>query len=214
MNITFLDASTVDSGDINFNEIKQFGNLTTYSNSTSNNTAERIKESQIVITNKVILDKEIIETAENLKLIVVSATGYNNIDLKSASDKNVIVCNVVNYSTPIVAQHTLSLILNLCGQTHKYLYEKSLWPKSPIFTRLDHKVNEIYGKKIGIAGVGNIGENVGTIAEAMGMKVQVLNRKGSTNERQPEWKRVPSDEFFSTSDIISLHCPLTESNHH
>ena len=70
MNITFLDASTVDSGDINFNEIKQFGNLTTYSNSTSNNTAERIKESEIVITNKVILDKEIIETAENLKLIL------------------------------------------------------------------------------------------------------------------------------------------------
>lgn len=214
MNITFLDASTVDSGDINFNEIKQFGNLTTYSNSNSNNTAERIKESEIVITNKVILDKETIETAENLKLVVVSATGYNNVDLKSAGDKNVIVCNVVNYSTQIVAQHTLSLILNLCGQTHKYLYEKSLWPKSPIFTRLDHKVNEIYSKKLGIAGVGNIGENVGTIAEAMGMKVQVLHRKESSNERHPEWKRVTSDEFFSTSDIISLHCPLTESNHH
>ena len=214
MNITFLDAATVDSGDIDFSKINQFGELTTYSTSTSKNASERIKDSEIVITNKVILNKEILESASKLKLIVVSATGYNNIDLKSAKEKNITVCNVVNYSTPIVAQHTFSLILNLCGQTHKYLYEKSLWPKSPIFTRLEHPVNEIFGKTLGIAGVGNIGETVGTIAEAMGMTIQVLHRKGSKNERHPEWNRVNENEFFSTSDIITLHCPLTESNHH
>ena len=175
---------------------------------------QRVIDSEIIITNKVIIDKPIIEASKKLKLIVVSATGYNNIDVDAAKANNVTVCNVVDYSTPIVAQHTISLILNLCGQTYKYLNEKSLWPASPIFTRLDHRVTEISGKTIGIVGVGNIGSKVGEIAESMGMKIQVLARKDSKSLIHQEWPRLEYASFFENSDIITLHCPLTDSNKH
>ena len=104
--------------------------------------------------------------------------------------------------------------MNLCGQTYKYLNEKSLWPASPIFTRLDHRVTEISGKNLGIVGVGNIGSKVGEIAESMGMKIQVLARKDSKSLIHQEWPRLEYASFFENSDIITLHCPLTDSNKH
>ena len=214
MKITFLDASTVDAGDINLDCIREHGDLIIHSTTSSNETLKRVIDSEIIITNKVIIDKPIIEASKKLKLIVVSATGYNNIDVDAAKANNVTVCNVVDYSTPIVAQHTISLILNLCGQTYKYLNEKSLWPASPIFTRLDHRVTEISGKTLGIVGVGNIGSKVGEIAESMGMKIQVLARKDSKSLIHQEWPRLEYASFFENSDIITLHCPLTDSNKH
>ena len=214
MKITFLDASTVDARDINLDCIREHGDLIIHSTTSNNETLQRVIDSEIIITNKVIIDKPIIEASKKLKLIVVSATGYNNIDLDAARANNVTVCNVVDYSTPIVAQHTISLILNLCGQTYKYLNEKSLWPASPIFTRLDHRVTEISGKTLGIVGVGNIGSKVGEIAESMGMKIQVLARKDSKSLIHQEWPRLEYASFFENSDIITLHCPLTDSNKH
>ena len=214
MKITFLDASTVDAGDINLDYIREHVDLIIHSTSSNNETLQRVIESEIIITNKVIIDKPIIEASKKLKLIVVSATGYNNIDVDAANANNVTVCNVVDYSTPIVAQHTISLILNLCGQTYKYLNEKSLWPASPIFTRLDHRVTEISGKTLGIVGVGNIGSKVGEIAESMGMKIQVLARKDSKSLIHQVWPRLEYSSFFENSDIITLHCPLTDSNKH
>lgn len=214
MKITFLDASTVDAGDINLDCIREHGDLIIHSTTSNNETLKRVIDSEIIITNKVIIDKPIIEASKKLKLIVVSATGYNNIDVDAAKANNVTVCNVVDYSTPIVAQHTISLILNLCGQTYKYLNEKSLWPASPIFTRLDHRVTEISGKSLGIVGVGNIGSKVGEIAESMGMKIQVLARKDSKSLIHQEWPRFEYASFFENSDIITLHCPLTDSNKH
>lgn len=214
MKITFLDASTVDAGDINLDCIREHGDLIIHSTTSNNETLKRVIDSEIIITNKVIIDKPIIEASKKLKLIVVSATGYNNIDVDAAKANNVTVCNVVDYSTPIVAQHTISLILNLCGQTYKYLNEKSLWPASPIFTRLDHRVTEISGKTLGIVGVGNIGSKVGEIAESMGMKIQVLARKNSKSLIHQEWPRLEYASFFENSDIITLHCPLTDSNKH
>ena len=214
MKITFLDASTVDAGDINLDCIREHGDLIIHSTTSNNETSKRVIDSEIIITNKVIIDKPIIEASKKLKLIVVSATGYNNIDVDAAKANNVTVCNVVDYSTPIVAQHTISLILNLCGQTYKYLNEKSLWPASPIFTRLDHRVTEISGKNLGIVGVGNIGSKVGEIAESMGMKIQVLARKDSKSLIHQEWPRLEYASFFENSDIITLHCPLTDSNKH
>ena len=214
MKITFLDASTVDAGDINLDCIREHGDLIIHSTTSNNETLQRVIDSEIIITNKVVIDKPIIEASKKLKLIVVSATGYNNIDVEAAKTNNVTVCNVVDYSTPIVAQHTISLILNLCGQTYKYLNEKSLWPSSPIFTRLDHRVTEISGKTLGIVGVGNIGSKVGEIAESMGMKIQVLARDGSKGLTHQEWPRLDHYSFFETSDIITLHCPLTDSNKH
>ena len=112
MKVTFLDASTVDAGDINFDGINEFGELTTYKTTSKHETLDRIIDSDIIITNKVIIDKPVIEASKNLKLIIVSATGYNNVDVTAAKEKDIKVCNVADYSTPIVAQHTISLILN------------------------------------------------------------------------------------------------------
>ncbi|MFL2478994.1 MAG: D-2-hydroxyacid dehydrogenase [Verrucomicrobiales bacterium] len=210
--ITFLDSATMDPGDLDLSILNEFGDCTFHKTTSEEETLANIKDADIIITNKVNIDSRIVTQSPTLKLIVVCATGVNNIDLKAAKDSGIIVSNVANYSTPIVAQHTISLLLNLCGNTHKYLAEKDSWPKSPIFTRLTHPVTELNGKIMGIAGSGNIGSLVGEISEQMGMKIHVLSRGQSSTSNHPEWPRVSKEEFFSKSDIISLHCPLTKEN--
>ena len=124
----------MDTGDLDFTELSSLGDLTLHSTSTPEDATGRINNANIIITNKVIINSQILSKTKNLKLIVVCATGVNNVDLESAKANNVVVSNVVNYSTPIVAQHTLSLLLNLSGNTHRFLSETKLWPHSPTFT--------------------------------------------------------------------------------
>jgi glycerate dehydrogenase len=212
--IVFLDSSTMDAGDIDFSPLRQFGTLILHKITSQNQTSERIAEADIVITNKVILDREILQHAPSLSMIIVCATGVNNIDLDAAKQKAITVTNVAGYSTSSVAQHTVSLLLNLSGNSHRYSQEARLWAESPIFTRLAHPMVELSGKTLGIAGAGNIGCLVGETLKTLGMEVQVLARKGSLTDRHPEWPRVNHDRFFSSSDAISLHCPLTESTRH
>ncbi|MCH2060033.1 MAG: D-2-hydroxyacid dehydrogenase [Verrucomicrobiales bacterium] len=212
--IVFLDASTMDAGDIDFSPLRQFGTFILHKTTDHNQTLERIAEADIVITNKVILDREILQQASSLSMITVCATGVNNIDLDAAKENGITVTNVAGYSTSSVAQHTLSLLLNLSGNSHRYSQEASLWAESPIFTRLTYPMVELSGKTLGIAGAGNIGCLVGETLKALGMDIQVLARKGSLTDRHPEWPRVDHDRFFSSSDAISLHCPLTESTRH
>ncbi|MED6299340.1 MAG: D-2-hydroxyacid dehydrogenase [Verrucomicrobiota bacterium] len=212
--ITFLDSSTMDPGDLNLSALNEFGDCTFHKTTSEEETLSNINEAGIIITNKVNIDSNIISRSTNLQLIVVCATGVNNIDLIAAKDHGVIVCNVANYSTPMVAQHTLALLLNLCGNTHKYIGEKDSWPKSPIFTRLAHPVTELNGKTMGIAGSGNIGSLVGEISEQMGMRIHILSRDRSSSSDHSKWPRVSKEEFFSESDVISLHCPLTKENEH
>ena len=212
--ITFLDSSTMDPGDLDLSPLNEFGDCTFYQTTNEQEIISNIADSKIIITNKVNIDSSTIVKSTALKLIVVCATGVNNIDLNAAKENGITVCNVANYSTPIVAQHTLALLLNLCGNTHKYLSEKNSWPESPIFTRLAHPVTELNGKVMGIAGTGNIGSLVGEICEKMGMRIQILSRANSTSSTHPEWPRITKDDFFSQSDVISLHCPLTKENEH
>jgi len=212
--ITFLDSSTMDPGDLDLSGLHQFGDCTLHETTNEEEILPNIDEAEIIITNKVNIDSNTISKSTTLKLIVVCATGVNNVDLKAAKENGIPVCNVANYSTPIVAQHTISLLLNLCGNTHKYLGEKDHWPNSPIFTRLAHPVTELNGKVMGIAGAGNIGSLVGEISEKMGMTIQILSRDQSSSSNHPEWPRVSKEDFFSQSDVISLHCPLTEENEH
>ena len=212
--IVFLDSSTMDAGDIDFSILQQFGSLTLHATTASHQVTERISGANVVITNKVVLNAEMLNHTEVLDLIIVCATGVNNIDLNAAKAQNVAVTNVAGYSTASVAQHALSLLLNLAGNTHRYSTEVGLWAESPIFTRLAHPMTEMSGKIIGLAGAGNIGCLLGETLEALGMNVQVLARKGSLTDRHPEWPRIAHDPFFSSSDAISLHCPLTESTRH
>ncbi len=210
--IVFLDASTVDSGDVDFSPLRELGDFVSYPTSTPEEVPGRIAGADVVVTNKVVLDAPLLAEGRGggLALVVVSATGVNNVDLDAALEHHITVSNVVGYSTQIVAQHAISLLLNLAGNVHRFAAEAALWPESPIFTRLAHPVTELDGKLLGIAGAGNIGCRIGEIAEALGMGVQALARPGSLTARHPEWPRVDADEFFETSDAISLHCPLTE----
>lgn len=212
--IVFLDSSTMTAGDMDFSVLRQCGKLTLHETSTPQEVTGRIAGARIVITNKVVLDAEILAHADELQLIIVCATGVNNIDLTAAKSRNIAVSNVAGYSTASVAQHALSLLLNLAGNTHRYAAEAALWPQSPIFTRLTHPMTEMDGKILGIAGAGNIGCSLGKTVTALGMNVQVLARQGSLTDRHPEWPRIPHQEFFSSSDVISLHCPLTTATRH
>lgn len=215
-NIVFLDTGTTDAGDLDFTQLEALGQLTRHDRSNADEITERITAAQIILTNKTVITKEIIEASPNLKLIQVVATGYNNVDIEAAKHRGIAVCNVSGYSTPAVAQHTITLLLNLATQIHNYAAEAVEWPKSPYFTRLNHPISELSGKTLGIAGMGTIGSLVASIAEALGMNVVCLKREGQSAP-SPESNtrpRLDRDEFFTACDAISLHCPLTPETHH
>lgn len=211
MKIVFLDAATTTrEGDIDFGPLEALGELVLYDHSTPDQTAARCADADIILTNKVVLDAAVMDACSDLKLIQVCATGTNNVDLDAARERGIPVCNVSGYSTAAVVQHTFALILNLVTNVHRFAAEATEWPRSPFFTRLDHPVSELAGKTLGIAGLGTIGSAVADAAEAFGMKVVALARKGATGYPGGNRPRVQADEFFAHSDLISLHCPLTE----
>ena len=212
MNLTFLDSSTLTRGDIDFSALEAFGSLTLHRVTSAADTLERSGGAEIIITNKVVLDAATIGALSDLKLILVSATGVNVVDLEAAREHGIPVCNVAGYSTPSVAQHVAALLLALATNVHRYNAELDQWPGSPIFTRLDHPVVELAGKICGIVGLGEIGSAFASIVESLGMTVQVLSRERSNNPRRPEFARLPHHDFFATSDVVSLHLPLTTDN--
>ncbi|MFT5405394.1 MAG: glycerate dehydrogenase, partial [Verrucomicrobiales bacterium] len=211
MKIVFLDASTVTSAnDVDLSAVMALGEWVQYPITNPSETAERIADAEVVISNKVLLDGNLIDNAAKLRLIAVAATGTNNVDLEAAKAAGVQVCNVSGYSTESVAQHTIAMLLNLATKMHRYGNEPQAWADSPIFTRLDYPVTSLHGSTLGLVGVGNIGGRVGEIAEALGMTVQCYGRPGSAQAVHPEWPRRTIEELLETSDTISLHCPLTE----
>ncbi len=209
MKIVILDALTLGA-DIDLSRFNQYGKMEIYPTTSKEELSERIKGSEIVITNKVVFGKNDFSNAPLLKLICIAATGYNNIDLESAREKGVVVANVKNYSTESVAQHTFSLILALYGSLTNYVSDvrNGEWSRSPIFTMLNHPFTEISGKKIGILGYGTIGKRVADIAQAFGMDVLIGKRPGI--EYQGE-KRLDFEVLLKESDIISIHTPLSEN---
>ena len=209
MKITFLDASTVSPSDLDLGALERLGTLTCFDHTSPDGTVAHCGDADVVITNKVLITAEVFEKCRDLKLVLVSATGVNCVDLEAAKAHGVPVCNVAGYSSSAVAQHVFALLLNLVTNVHRFAAEADQWPASPIFTRLDHPVIELSGRTLGIVGLGDIGSSVATVAQAFGMKVQVLAREGSTNAHLPELPRVDRATFFSSSDVISLHCPLT-----
>ncbi len=212
-NIVFLDRDTTDANDVDFSKIEALGNLTSFPVTSPDQVAERIASADIVLTNKVVVNGAAMDSAPNLKLIQVVATGVNNVDLDGAKERGITVCNVSGYSTTGVVQHTFALMLNLMTNVHRYAAEPEKWADSPHFTRLDHLVSELAGKTLGIAGLGSIGSAVADVAEAFGMKVVGLARDGSAAS-DGERPRIEKAKFFAESDVISLHCPLTDATHH
>ena len=214
LNITCLDASTLSRGDIDFTPLEALGNFSHFDRTDPSQVIERAQGADVILTNKVVLDAGIIQSLPNLRLILVCATGVNVVDLDTATAHKIPVCNVAGYSTPSVAQHTAALLLSLVTKVHRLANEHEKWPQSPIFTRLTHPITELAGRSCGIVGLGEIGSAFAGIAEALEMKVQVLAREGSLNSYRPDLPRLSAEQFFETSDVVSLHCPLTSENEH
>ena len=209
MKITFLDRKTLGD-DISIEEFNDLGSVAVYDITKPEQTLQRVQNIDVVVTNKVVIDKEIMDNS-NIKLICVAATGMNNIDLEYAKQKGIIVKNVAGYSTSSVAQLTLSLALQFIQKIGYYdNYVKSGgWENSEIFTNLDKPFYELDGKTWGIIGLGSIGKSVAKIADAFGCKVNYYSTSGANNDKT--YDQLSLEELLKTSDIISIHSPLNDA---
>ena len=208
MKIVFLDAATM--GDVSFEPIARLGEFTAYSSSTPEEARERVKDVDVIIINKILVDKHLIDSAENLKLICISATGTNNIDVEYAASKGIPVRNVAGYSTDSVAQSTFMHILSLIGGAP--YFDRSVksgdYSRSGMFTDPDWNWYELAGKTLGVVGMGNIGRKVAQIAEAFGMKVCYYSTSGTGHCK--DYPCLPLNELLAASDVVSIHAPLND----
>jgi lactate dehydrogenase-like 2-hydroxyacid dehydrogenase len=209
MKIVFLDAKTV--GNVpNLSIFREFGEYTEYNLTLPNERIERIKDAEIIITNKVIIDKDIMNQCPQLKLICIAATGINNIDVAYAQLKGIEVKNVENYSTESVAQITVGMILNLVNRLNYFdRYVKTgAYTQSDMFTHLGPTMYELKNKQLGIIGLGTIGKRVASIMEEFGMQIVYYSTSGKNNNN--DYRRVELEDLLFTSDIVSIHAPLND----
>ncbi len=203
-----LDTKSIDNDDIDFSGLETvIPHWHYYDNTRDGEVAARIKDADIVITNKVLVQKQHIDQARQLKLICIAATGTNNVDLDAAANAGIKVTNVTNYATPSVVQHVFCLVLALTRKLNQYqtAVGNGRWQQSDFFCLLDYPISELAGKTLGIIGYGVLGKAVAAVGEAFGMRILIAVRKGMT----PDKGRVSFEQLLSESDVISLHCPLT-----
>lgn len=205
-----LDADTVTGGDVSLSPITDICDCEIYGFSTDEELIDRIGDAEAVLTNKCRITREVMDACRNLKFIGVFATGYNNIDIVAAKEKGICVCNVPGYSTDSVAQHTFALILHHYSSIAKYAntVANGDWVYSKLFTYFNIPFYELSGKTLGIVGYGAIGKKVAKIALAFGMKVLIYTRTAPQNDNTVEV--VSLDELMTRSDVVTLHCPLTD----
>jgi len=212
MNIVILDGYTANPGDLSWDRLKTFGELTVYERTPASDTVERAKDADIVLTNKVILGKTEIEQLPRLKYIGVLATGYNVVDTKVAREHGIDVCNIPAYSTNSVAQMVFAHILNVALQVEHYAQanRQGAWAQSIDFSWQDTQLTELEGKTLGIVGLGNIGKAVARIGHAFGMKI--LTETSKSQDALPDYiEKVDRNALFERADFLTLHCPLTDS---
>ncbi len=214
MKIVILERNSVGP-DIPVDELMHFGETTVYGNTVGiEETAERIREADIVIANKAPLNEATLKDAPNVKLICDFATGYDNCDVAYCKSRGIGVANVVNYSTESVAQHTFAMTLFLLEHLNHYDHyvKGGEYASQSRFSNFDVPFPELNGKTWGIIGMGNIGRKVAEIATAFGCHVitHSITGKGPDSQKNPGWEYVSMDELLSRSDVLSLHCPLTD----
>jgi len=205
-----LDAKTLGD-DADLSVFQQFGIFEAYATTSISQRVEHIGDAKIVLTNKVMIDKDVMDACPNLGLICITATGMNNVDLVYAKQKGIVIKNVAGYSTASVAQITFMLVLDLLGQSGYYdQYVKSgEWTKSPIFTHLDRPFSELKGKRWGIIGFGTIGKEVAKIASAFGSHIVYYSTSGANNDST--YERISLETMMQTCDVISIHAPLNDN---
>jgi len=206
MKIVFLDKKTLGD-DINLDKFDKLGEVEYFASTAADQTLQRVQNADIVVTNKVVIDKDIISQT-NIKLICITATGMNNVDLEYAKEKNIEVKNVVGYSTSSVAQLTFSYILQFVQHINFYnnFVQSGGWEQSDIFTNNDKAFYELHGKTVGIIGLGNIGQEVAKIASAFGCQVIYYSTSGKNTNTK--YESVSLEYLLKNSDIISIHCAL------
>ena len=211
MKVVLLDKLTF--GDSDLSKFEQFGEVEFYDTTSAEQTLERVKEADVIVTNKVVITDEVMRNCPDLKLICVAATGMNNVDIDAAQKLGIKVKNVVGYSTDSVIQHTFSMLFYLMGHSRYYdEYVKSQeWEKSGLFTHVGKVFFELKGKKWGVIGLGEIGRGVAKIATAFGAEVSYYSTSGKN--RNGEYKRESISNILEQSDIISIHAPLNDSTY-
>ncbi len=212
MKIVVLDGYTLNPGDLSWDGIEQLGELVVYDRTPAEKTIERIGDAEIILTNKVLLTKEILMQTPSVKYIGVIATGYNVVDITAAKELGITVTNVPAYSTASVAQLVFAFILELCHHVgeHNREVHSGTWTNSVDFSFWNYPLLELSGKTLGIIGFGAIGQATANIAIAFGMKVLFFNRTKKPELETDIIKSAELEEVLSKSDFISLHCPLTD----
>lgn len=212
MKLLLTDCATLKAnGDLSLDTFKQFGEVVEYENITRAELLTEAADTDIILCNKTIIDKEIFDSAPKLKYIGLFATGYNNIDTQYAAKKGITVCNAGGYSTNAVAQQVMGYILMHYTKIPKYdaFVKSGGWKSAEVFSPLVFSTEEVFGKTLGIVGYGSIGKAVERAAKGLGINVLVYTR---TIRENGETKFVDFDTLLSQSDIISLHCPLNEQS--
>ncbi len=207
----FLDLASVDNNDLALDQLKTvLDDWDFYPHTQPWQLAERLIGAEVVVSNKVVLSREVLASADKLKLICVAATGTNNIDLDAARERDIFVTNVRAYGTASVVQHVFALILSLqrCIPDYQQAIRQGRWQQSDFFCLLDFPIEELTDKVLGIIGYGELGRAVAKTASCFGMQVRIAQR--DKEDTRPD--RMPLEELLAKADVLSLHCPLTEEN--
>lgn len=213
MKIVVLDGYTENPGDLSWSSIEALGELTVYERTPKELCAERMRDAEAVFTNKTVITGREMEACPNLKFIGVLATGYNVVDVEAASKSGITVCNIPSYGTTAVAQFTMALLLELCHHVgeHSGCVMRGEWSRSKDWCFWNYPLIELAGKTMGIIGYGRIGQAVGKLAQAFGMRVLAYDTGVLSLEQQEGVQQTDLDRLLKESDVISLHCPLFDS---
>ncbi len=208
MKIVILDGHVENPGDLSWDALAALGDLTVYDRTAPADVIARIGDAPIVITNKTVITRQILDTCPQIRYVGVLATGYNVVDIAAAKEKGIVVTNVPAYSTQAGAQVSLAPLLESCHHVgrHSDSVHAGKWSACPDFAYWDYPLIELAGKTLGIIGYGRIGQATAKAARALGMHVIAYSRHG---QGEPY---VPLEELYAKSDVISLHCPLTAEN--
>ena len=210
MKIVVLDGYTLNPGDISWEGMEAFGDLTVYDRTKAEDVAERIGDAEVVYTNKTPITKETLDACPNVKFIGVLATGYNIVDTAAAKEKGIPVSNIPTYGTAAVSQFAIGLLLELCHHIgeHSDAVKAGEWTSNPDWCFWKYPLVELDGKTMGIIGFGRIGQDTGKIAQALGMKVLAYDSFPKKELESETCHYVDLDTLLKESDVIALHCPL------